>query len=45
METTDREWIKYAPPGGRFVERIQQGHPIYASMIETLDTNVGRLMR
>ena len=45
METTDREWIRYAAPGGRFVERIQQGHAIYASMIETLDTNVGRLMK
>jgi arylsulfatase A-like enzyme len=45
METTDREWIKYAAPGGRFVERIQQGHPTYAAMIETLDTNVGRLMQ
>jgi len=45
METTDREWIKYAAPRGRFVERTQQGHPIYASMIETLDSNVGRLMQ
>jgi arylsulfatase A-like enzyme len=45
METTDREWIKYAAPRGRFVERVQQGHPVYASMIETLDTNVGKLMR
>lgn len=45
METTDREWIKYAPPTGRYVERIQQGHPVYASMIETLDTNLGRLMQ
>jgi arylsulfatase A-like enzyme len=45
METADREWIRYAAPGGRFVERIQQGHPVYASMIETLDTNVGRLMK
>jgi arylsulfatase A-like enzyme len=45
METTDREWIKYAAPGGRYVERVQQGHPVYASMIETLDTNVGKLMK
>jgi len=44
METTDREWIKYAPARGRFVERTMQGHPVYASMIETLDSNVGRLM-
>jgi arylsulfatase A-like enzyme len=45
LETTDREWIKYAAPRGRFVERIKQGHPVYASMIESLDTNVGRLMQ
>jgi arylsulfatase A-like enzyme len=45
METTDREWIKYAAPRGRYVDRIQQGHPTYAAMIETLDTNVGRLMQ
>ena len=45
METADREWIKYAAPQGRYVERIQQGHPTYAAMIETLDTNVGRLMQ
>lgn len=45
METIDREWIRYAAPGGRYVERVQQGHPVYASMIETLDTNVGKLMK
>lgn len=45
MEATDREWISYAAPRGRFVERVQQGHPIYAAMIETLDTNVGRVMQ
>lgn len=45
METTDREWIRYAAPQGRFVERVQQGHPTYAAMIETLDTNVGKLMQ
>jgi arylsulfatase A-like enzyme len=44
METIVWEWIKYAPSRGRFVERIVQGHPVYASMIETLDSNVGRLM-
>lgn len=44
METTEKEWIKYAAPQGRFVERIRQGHPVYAGMIETLDTNVGRLV-
>ncbi|MCK5135838.1 MAG: sulfatase [Bacteroidales bacterium] len=45
METTDQEWIRYAAPRGRFKERVQQGHPTYASMIETLDNNVGRLMK
>lgn len=45
METTESEWINYAPPRGRFVERTRQGHPVYASMIETLDSNVGRLMQ
>jgi arylsulfatase A-like enzyme len=45
MLTTDKEWIRYAPARGSFIERIRQGHPTYASMIETLDVNVGRLMR
>ena len=45
METTNKEWIRVAAPSGRFNERVQQGHPTYASMIETLDTNVGRLMQ
>jgi arylsulfatase A-like enzyme len=44
MLTTDREWIRFAPPRGAFIERIKQGHPTYASMIETLDVNIGRLM-
>ena len=44
MEISDREWIRKAPPEGRFVERIRQGHPTYAGMVETLDRNVGRLM-
>jgi len=44
MLSTDMEWIKYAAPRGRFVERLQQGHPVYAGMIETMDQNVGRLM-
>jgi len=43
VETTDREWIRHAPPRGRFVVRIRQGHPVYASMIETLDSNIGKL--
>ena len=44
METTDRDWIRHAPNRGRYVERIRQGHPVYAGMIETLDMNVGKLM-
>jgi arylsulfatase A-like enzyme len=44
METAEREWIRHAPPRGRFVERIRQGHPVYASMIETLDRNIGKLV-
>jgi arylsulfatase A-like enzyme len=42
--TSDKEWIKGAPPAGQFIERTVQGHPAYASMIETLDYNVGRIM-
>jgi len=41
---TNREWMKTAPPGGTFVERIVQAHPIYSGMIETLDVNIGRIM-
>ncbi len=41
---TDRDWMKTAPPGGTFVERIVQGHPVYSGMIETLDINVGRIL-
>ncbi len=45
MLCADREWIRHAPPKGNFVERIRQGHPTYAAMIETLDDNVGRLLK
>jgi len=41
----EMDWIRTAPPAGNFVERIVQGHPVYAGMIETLDVNVGRLMK
>lgn len=44
METSDRDWIEGAAPKGRFIERLQQGHATYAGMIETLDSNVGRLI-
>ncbi len=45
MLSSDREWIRHAPPRGNYVERIRQGHPTYAGMIETLDLNIGRLMQ
>ena len=41
---SNKEWIKKAPPQGTFVERVVQGHPIYSSMIETMDINVGRIL-
>jgi arylsulfatase A-like enzyme len=41
---SDREWMRKASPEGNFKERIMQGHPIYAGMIETVDINVGRIM-
>jgi len=40
----DKDWIRTAPSTGKYVERVVQGHPTYAGMIETLDDNVGRLM-
>jgi arylsulfatase A-like enzyme len=45
LVTSNREWIRYAPPSGRFVERTRQGHPVYASMIEVLDENIGKLTK
>lgn len=43
--TKDKDWIKKAPPRGHFIERVLQAHPAYAAMIETLDNNIGRLMK
>ncbi len=42
---SDKDWIRTAPPAGNYVERVIQGHPVYAGMIETLDENIGRLMK
>ena len=41
---SDKDWIRTAPPLGNYAERIVQGHPVYAAMIETLDDNIGRIM-
>ena len=40
---TTRDWIKKAPEGD-FRERVVQDHAIYASMVESLDENVGRVL-
>ena len=37
-------WAKYASNGGHYRDRIVQGNPIYASMVQALDDNVGRLL-
>ncbi len=38
----DKEWIKNAPPGD-FKERTIQSYPVYASMIYSVDENLGKL--
>ncbi len=37
-------WAKYASNGGNYRDRIIQGSPVYASMVQALDDNVGRLL-
>ena len=37
-------WMERAPQRGRWLVRKKQDHPIYGSMMESLDQNVGRLM-
>ena len=37
-------WMATAPQRGRWLERKAQDHPIYGSMMESLDQNVGRVM-
>lgn len=39
----DKPWIRQAPEGN-FRERVVQDHAIYASMVESLDENIGRVM-
>lgn len=39
----EKEWMKTAS-SGNYEERIVQAHPVYSSMIESLDWNVGRLL-
>lgn len=40
----DEPWIKKAPQRGNFRERLVQDSPVYASMIESMDQNIGKLM-
>jgi arylsulfatase A-like enzyme len=40
----DLPWIKTAPPKGKYRERQIQDHPTYASMVESLDQNVGKVL-
>lgn len=53
--TSDKEWIKHAtnssgrragddPGRGGYKERVVQGQEIYASMIESIDENIGRVL-
>lgn len=39
----DKYWIKKAPKGN-FRERTVQDHAIYASMVESMDENIGRVL-
>lgn len=39
------DWIPYATGGpGGYTERLVQGNPTYAAMVESLDANIGRLI-
>jgi arylsulfatase A-like enzyme len=40
----DPNWAKYATGYGNYRDRIVQGNPIYASMVQSLDDNVGRIL-
>lgn len=40
----DAPWIATAPPKGNFRERLVQDHITYASMVESLDQNVGKVL-
>ena len=37
-------WAKYATGHGNYRDRIVQGNPVYASMVQSLDDNVGRIL-
>lgn len=37
------DWAKYATSGS-YKERLVQGNPVYAAMVQALDDNVGKLM-
>ncbi|MEM7655900.1 MAG: sulfatase [Bacteroidota bacterium] len=40
----DADWIRKAPERGNFRQRNLQDHATYASMVESLDQNVGRVL-
>lgn len=41
----DKEWMKAATGNPKaYKERIKQGHPTYAAMVNSLDENVGRII-
>ncbi len=41
---TAAEWINKAPQKGNFRERLIQDHAVYASMVYSLDENIGRMI-
>jgi len=42
--TTDKDWIPYATAGGNYRERVVQSQPVYASMVNSLDENIGKVI-
>jgi arylsulfatase A-like enzyme len=41
----NQEWMAHASEEkSRYRERIVQGHPVYASMVEALDENIGKVL-
>ncbi len=40
----DEPWIKKAPQRGNFRERLVQDSPVYASMVESMDQNIGKIL-
>lgn len=41
---TQADWIKKAPQKGNFRERLVQDYPVYASMVYSLDQNIGKML-